>query len=82
MLVWGYGGIGDPGLEEHVSGVGAQGLVRFFHELGAGDVRPGGGRVCSTSGRRGRPSCGSWVRCARALTGRCFLKGGEGVLRF
>jgi len=41
---------------------------------------PGGGRVYRTRGRHVRPSCSGMVRCARASTGRCFLKGGEGTL--
>jgi len=40
---------------------------------------PGGGRVCRTSGNHVRPSRRGRVRCARASTGRCFLKGGEGT---
>jgi len=44
VVVRGSGGIGDPILEEHVSGAGAQGLVGSFHELGGRDIRPGGGR--------------------------------------
>jgi len=44
VVVRGSGGVGGPILEEHVSGAGAQGLVRSFHELGGRDVRPRGGR--------------------------------------
>ena len=45
-------------------------------------LAPRGGGVCRTSGMRVRPSCRGRVRCARASTGRCFPKGGEGVLDF
>jgi len=44
VIVRGSGGIGDPVLEKHLSGTGAQGLVRSFDELRGGDIRPGGGR--------------------------------------
>jgi len=79
VVVRGCSGIGDPVLEEHVSGAGAWCLVRPFHEFGGGDVRPGGGGACRTSGRRARPSCRGRVRCARASTGRGFLIGGKGI---
>jgi len=41
---------------------------------------PGGGRVCSTRGRRESPSCSGRVTCVRGSTRRCFLTGGEGTL--
>ena len=39
----------------------------------------GWGGVCSTRGRRVRHSCRGRVRCAKVLTGRCFLSRGEGT---
>jgi len=54
----------------------------FFMSSGGGMFASRGGGACRPSGRRLRPSCRGRVRCARASTGRCFLKGGEGVLVF
>jgi len=76
------GGIGDPVSEEDISGAGAQGLVHSFHELGGGDIHPGGGGAWRTRGRPVRPCCRRRVRCARASTGRFFLKGGKGMFVF
>jgi len=79
-IVRGRGGVGGPVVEGHVPSAGPEGLVGLSHELGGGRLVPGGGGVCRMRGKRVRPSCRGRVRCARASTGRCFLKGREGTV--
>ena len=47
---------------------------------GRGIFVAGGGGACKTRGTHVRPSCRGRVRWARASTGRCFLRGREGIL--
>jgi len=54
----------------------------LFMSSEGGIFAPGGGGACRKSGTRVRPSYRGRVRCARASTGRCFLKGGKGVFVF